>query len=157
MQNPGRLGRTAKKKKKKNRELMRKKLWVLWYFQNVALFNLRTWRQVHKGFIKTHIWLIPLTQLLIVQRSAINMGKLESRLENSEPACLNTLTSDDMMGKLSWILALFPVTLPSSELENYSRFLFVTKLWLAVSVKGDFRCKSPEALIQQKYYFWTGL
>lgn len=136
IQNLKRLHRTSKNKKNL-RELMRKNYKSFTIFRMQLCSTLWTRRQMHKRFIKKHIWLIPLTQMLIVHWSAINMGKFERRLGSSEPACLNTHTSDDKMGKLSWILALFLVSLQHcSELKNYTGFLFVTRLWLVVRVKG---------------------
>lgn len=50
--------------------------------------------------------------------------------------------------------ALLDLSIVSCDFDT--RFLFVTKLWLIVRVKGNGRCKSPGSLIQRKYYFWAG-
>lgn len=93
------------------RELMRKENYEFLIFSEYSFVQLTNMKANAQRIYRKDLWLIPLTQLLIVQRSVINMGKSESRFESSEPACLNTHTSDDKLGKLSWILALFPVTL----------------------------------------------
>lgn len=110
IQNLRRLHRTSNNKRK-NKRTHEKRNYEFLIFSEYSFVQLTNMKANAQRIYRKDLWLIPLTQLLIVQRSVINMGKSESRFESSEPACLNTHTSDDKLGKLSWILALFPVTL----------------------------------------------
>lgn len=148
IQNLRRLHRTSKNKRKNKRTHEKRKLWIFDIFR-IQLCSAyehegKCAKDLSKGLM-THSFNSASYRAEVSHKH----GKVWEQIWKFRTSMFEHSHIWWQVGK-----ALLDLSIVSCDFDT--RFLFVTKLWLIVRVKGNGRCKSPGSLIQRKYYFWAG-